>query len=66
MKEKQKEDYSEEICCEPGCFNAPASGYILCHGHIWGFPKRASAEAIQWKMDQQKKSIEERIGKQEE
>lgn len=38
-----------DICSEPGCYNVCLRGYTLCVGHMYGFPQRASEEAIKWK-----------------
>jgi len=52
-------DYN--ICSESNCMNRCAPGYTMCNGHLWGFPQRASDEAIEWKMKQLKKSIENKV-----
>ena len=51
----------ENICSEPGCCNKCSRGTVLCPGHLYGFPQRASDEAIAWKMKQLRKDIEKRL-----
>ena len=29
----------DEACCQEGCMNYRAEGYIMCEGHLYGFPK---------------------------
>ena len=36
----------DKICCEPGCYNTPARGLIICIQRNYGQSERASDEAI--------------------
>jgi len=50
--DEEEEDYSDHICAELGCENAPETGYIVCVQHHYGFPSKANAKAIEWKQKQ--------------
>lgn len=46
---KKKEDWSEWVCAEKGCYNAPIQGYIYCEECLYGHPRLAIGEARRWK-----------------
>ncbi len=53
-----------DICSEPNCFNVCFPGTILCVGHLYGFPQRASEEAINWKLRKQREHIDSKLKKE--
>jgi hypothetical protein len=38
-------DYLKEHKCSE-CYNFCVPGYTLCHGHLWGFPRKMDEEDI--------------------
>ena len=45
---KHNNDWLIEHKCEcEDCFNYRVPGYVLCHGHLYGFPRRMAEDDIQ-------------------
>ena len=47
ISEADLEYYRARKCSEDGCYNFTEKGYILCEGHLHGFPERLPEEVIE-------------------
>jgi hypothetical protein len=47
QEERKIKWLKERKCSEKGCYNRRADGYVLCLGHLYGFPHRMTDDEIE-------------------